>query len=261
MTGELGIHTIEEALAQLGVNNSLLTEGEKQQLDEQGFIVLSGVIDQQWLVDLQAMYETLMAKEGQNAGLEVHQEKGTRRLADLINKGKVFDGCYTHPKVLAAVHHILGREFKLSAMNGRDAIPGEGHQNLHGDWEKPVKSGEPYHVAIALWMLDEFTPINGATRVVPGSHKLPGRVADYMSNTADAHPDEVLLTGPAGSIAVLNSHLWHGGTKNQTPNTRRALHPYYTAREHAQQQNQREYIRKLTYDRISPGARYLLDVD
>ncbi|WP_162462922.1 phytanoyl-CoA dioxygenase family protein [Paenibacillus psychroresistens] len=253
------ILSIQEALAALGVFEDTLSTVEKRALDEQGYIVLPNAIEEKWFIRLRESYEELMHKEGQNAGKEVHQEKGTRRLADLINKGEVFDGIYTHPQVLAAVNHIIGREFKVSATNGRDAIPGEGHQALHQDWGQSRTKNEPFHVAISLWMLDDFTTENGATRVVPGSHLWEGSVKDHVDPLA-THPQEVLLTGKAGSIAVMNSHLWHGGTSNRTQGNRRALHPYYTAREFPQQQNMQEYIRKSTFDRISPAARYLLDV-
>jgi hypothetical protein len=39
------------------------------------------------------------------------------------------------------------------------------------------------------------------------------------------------------------------------------MHCYYTAREHGQQLNQREYLRHETFKRISQAARYVLDVD
>ena len=39
------------------------------------------------------------------------------------------------------------------------------------------------------------------------------------------------------------------------------MHGYFTAREHNQQLNQREYLRHETWKRISPAARYMLDVD
>ena len=42
---------------------------------------------------------------------------------------------------------------------------------------------------------------------------------------------------------------------------RRAIHCYYTAREHRQQLNQRTYLRYETFKRIAPAARYILDVD
>jgi ectoine hydroxylase-related dioxygenase (phytanoyl-CoA dioxygenase family) len=140
------------------------------------------------------------------------------------------------------------------------AKPRQGNQALHADWGKR-QSDEPFHVVNSIWLIDDFTAENGSTRVVPGTHKLGGSPRDYLADPAAPHPDQQLLIAPAGTVVVFNSHLWHGGTTNRTDKTRRACHVYYTAREHAQQLNQREYIRKVTYDRISPAARYILDVD
>ena len=76
------------------------------------------------------------------------------------------------------------------------------------------------------------------------------------------HPDEAYIIAPAGTVAVFNSHTWHGGTLNKSTDLqRRAMHCYYTAREHNQQLNQLEYLRYTTFKRISPAARYILDVD
>lgn len=257
--GTDNIRTMEEALAALGVTEDTLTSEEKRSLDERGYVLFPNVIGDEWLAKLRNVYEELMEKEGANAGKEVHQETGTRRLADLVNKSEAFDGVYTHPKLLAAVRHVLRREFKLSSLNGRDAIPGEGHQGLHGDWYER-RTDEPFHVVNSLWMLDDFTPENGATRIVPGSHLLPGGPRDYMGDPSDAHSDEIVVSAPAGTVCVFNAHTWHGGTLNRSNRTRRAFHCYFTGREHPQQLNQKEYIRKTTYDRISPAARYILDV-
>lgn len=254
------ITTIQDALAALGVTSTTLSDEEKRQLDEQGYVLFPGLIDEAWLEQLRAKYEELMEKEGQSAGQEVHQEKGTRRLSDLVNKGEIFDRVYTHPKVLAAVYYVLGGEFKLSSLNARDAIPGEGHQELHADWGKR-EEGEPFHVVNSLWMIDDFTAHNGATRVVPGTHRSAQSAREAMGDPAAAHPEQVLAIAPAGTVLVFNSHLWHGGTRNTTQHTRRAMHGYYTAREFPQQLDQRQYIRLDTFRRISPAARYILDVE
>ena len=253
------INNIEEALRALGVTEQTLSDEEKRQLDEQGYVIFPGVLTEEQLEEYRAIYEHLMEKEGQNAGLEVHQEEGTRRLADLVNKSEAFDRVYTHPKVLAAVYHVLKREFKLSSLNARDAIPGQGNQWLHPDWGQR-NLDEPFHVVNSIWLIDDFTPDNGATRIVPGTHKLAGSPKDYVDDPGAPHPDQVLIVAPAGTVCVFNAHTWHGGTQNRTNRTRRAMHCYFTAREHPQQLNQREYIRKSTYDRISPAARYILDV-
>jgi ectoine hydroxylase-related dioxygenase (phytanoyl-CoA dioxygenase family) len=112
----------------------------------------------------------------------------------------------------------------------------------------------------SIWLLDEFTAENGATRLVPGSHLVAGAASDHVSDPAGTHPNEVLVLAPAGTVAVFNAHLWHGGTLNRTAERRRALHCYFTAPEHSQQLDQREYVRKATYDRLGIPARYILDV-
>ncbi len=250
---------ITQALADLGAHPNLLSDQEKNDLDEKGFVVLNDIIDPEWLERLRTRFEELCEKEGVHAGTEVHQEQGTRRLSDLPNKGEVFDRVYTHPRVLAAIHHVIGREFKLSSLNARDALPGQGLQGLHADW------GEDYdgrfHVCNSVWLLDEFSRENGCTRLVPGTHKglNPGNTEiDRMA----AHPDEEYIIAPAGTVAVFNSQTWHGGTLNRSADRqRRAMHCYFTAREYGQQLNQAEYIRHSTWKRISPAARYILDVD
>lgn len=272
MVTDRKITSMEEALTELGVTNATLTNEERRSLDEQGFIIFPNLIDEEWLIQLQTAYDNLLAEEGATAGTEVHQERGTNRLSDLMNKSEVFDGCYTHPKVLAAIHHILQSDFKVSAMNGREALKGAGLQALHEDWNESFfdstdnpdgdyrQPEDPFYVAISLWMLDDVTESNGATRVVPGSHRRRAPQFELSDRMAD-HPEQLLVTGSAGTVVVMNSHLWHGGTTNVSGARRRVLHPYYVARQFQQQQDQRKYIRKSTYDRISPAARYLLDVD
>ena len=192
------------------------------------------------------------------AGLEVHQEAGTDRLADLVNKDPVFEICFTQPAVLAAVAHVLG-EFRLSSLNSRAVRPGQGHQPLHADWGGPVPP-PGYQVCNSIWLLDDFTSDNGATRVVPGSHRLTVSARDAMPDTSAPHPDEVKLVAPAGTVVVFNSHLWHGGTLNRTGSQRRATHSYFTRRANGQQLDQRKYIRPETLARLRPAARFILDV-
>jgi ectoine hydroxylase-related dioxygenase (phytanoyl-CoA dioxygenase family) len=185
---------------------------------------------------------------------------GTARLADLVDKGPVFDLCWNNPRQLSAVAHVLGwRDFKVFSLNGRAALPGQGHQALHVDWRGAVAPGD-YQICNSIWMLDDFTEANGATRVVPGSHRW-GRVpAEAMGDPRAPHADQVLVLGQAGTAVIFNSHLWHGGTQNRTDQPRRALHSAYVRRDGPQQTVFRDYLRPATSRRLSPAQRYLLDV-
>ena len=245
------------ALAELGVTEGTLDADTVQRLDRDGYAPLPGVLTGEQLGCIRARLAELTAAEGAEAGREVHQEAGTDRLSDLVNKDPMFEVCFTDPRVLACVAHVLG-DFKLSSLNSRAALPGRGLQGMHAEGG-PVGLG-PYQVCNSIWLLDDFTPDNGATRVVPGSHRLTVSVRDAMDDTSAPHPDEVKLTAPAGTVVVFNSHLWHGGTLNRAGRPRRALHSYFTRRANGQQLDQRKYIRPETLARLSPAARFILDV-
>lgn len=246
------------ALRELGVTDDVLTQDEKDQLDRDGYLPLEGILTADEVAAINERLAELTAAEGDRAGLEVHQEKGTDRLADLVNKDARFAVCFSHPRVLAAMRHVLG-EFRLSSLNSRAALPGEGHQALHADSGHPVEPGA-YEVCNSIWLLDDFTPENGATRVVPGSHRRGTMPADEMPDPAAAHPDQIQLTGRAGTVVVFNSHLWHGGTKNHTNKPRRALHSYFALRHLPQQLDQQAYLRVNTYNHLTPAQHYILDV-
>ncbi|WP_350274475.1 phytanoyl-CoA dioxygenase family protein [Kribbella sp. HUAS MG21] len=246
------------ALRDLGVTDDVLTPGEKEQLDRDGFLALEGILTAEEVSAINERLAELTAAEGDRAGLEVHQEKGTDRLADLVNKDGKFEVCFSHPRVLAAMQHVLG-EFRLSSLNSRAALPGEGHQALHADFGQPVEPGA-YEVCNSIWLLDDFTPENGATRVVPGSHRRGTMPTDELPDPTAPHPDQLQLTGRAGDVIIFNSHLWHGGTRNQTTAPRRAMHSYFAHRNLPQQLNQQTYLRPETYNRLTPAQHFILDV-
>jgi ectoine hydroxylase-related dioxygenase (phytanoyl-CoA dioxygenase family) len=245
-------------LGDLGVTASTIDDETRGRLDRDGYAVLTGVLTGQLLNTMRTRLAGLLNEEGEQAGLEVHQEAGADRLADLVNKDPVFEICFTDPRLLACVAHVLG-EFKLSSLNFRAALPGDGLQALHtegGGVTDPAR----YQVCNSVWLLDDFTADNGATRVVPGSHRSGKVPRDVMPDVRAAHAEEVLLLAPAGTVVVFNSHLWHGGTLNSTQRPRRALHSYFTRRSNSQQLDQAKYVRPETLSRLTPAARFVLDV-
>ncbi|MBI3828886.1 MAG: phytanoyl-CoA dioxygenase family protein [Planctomycetes bacterium] len=237
-------------------------------LDEKGYVVLHGMMGDKWLEALRTTYEKLMYekygkwREDMKGFSDTdfwNHEAGTRRLADLVSEGEAFDDIYAHPRLLAAIAHVLGTEFKLHSLNARDALPGQGQQALHID-AAPRKEHEPYSLVNTAWILDGFTAENGATRVVPGSHKMAGELAQYVIDPAAPHPQEELVIAPAGSVLVFNAHLWHSGTMNRSRRPRRVIHCAFCTAHAQQRDRQIDRIRKSTYDRISPAARIILDV-
>lgn len=244
------------ALAELGVTEA--SRDAKRELDRHGYTALAGILPGELLAVMRARLTGLLEAEGDRAGTELRQERGTHRLADLVNKDSLFHTCFTDPRVLACVAHVLG-DFKLSGLNFRAALPGHGHQRLHSDWGPPVRPGV-YQTCNAIWLLDDFTAENGSTRVVAGSHRSATSPRRAMADPAAAHPDEVRLIARAGTVIIVNSHVWHGGTTNHSDRQRRALISCFTRRAHPQQVDQKKYVRPQTLAALSPAARFILDV-
>jgi len=251
--------TIGDALVNLGAAPSVLSADEQAVLDRDGYLVLPGILSSEQVASMAAVLDRLAAEEGDRAGTEVHQEPGTVRLSNLVNKWDGFDICFSHPRVLSGIAQVLGGDLKLSSLNYRSALPGSGLQSLHCDWSGPVAAGD-YHVCNSIWLLDDFCAENGATRVVPGSHQWEKTPQQAMDDASAPHPDEVVLNAPAGTVVIFNSHTWHGGTLNRSPLPRRGLHSYFCRREHPQQLDQRRWLDASTVARLSDAQRVVLDV-
>lgn len=256
---------IQTALWNLGVREDTLTPDEQRSLDEHGFVILRQMMAPAQIRAFIARLEDLARAEGGEAGKEAHQEEGTIRLGDLINKDPMFEFCFTHPRLLAAANRVLVSGFKVDSLNARFALPGLGHQALHADWGSSdpaewdrVKAGHFFGMN-SLWLLDDFTAENGATRIVPGTHRSYRVPADDMADTHDPHPDEVLPLEPAGTVIAFNSHCWHGGTLNRTQGLRRVMHMAFVPRDRKSLTDQRRYLRPETARRLTPEMLYLLD--
>jgi len=238
-----------------------MTPTERYSLDTLGYVVVEKVLAPDTLEQVRNQVEHLYALEGENAGSEFRQEAGSRRLANLVDKGEIFQQLAATPRILELVSHVLGDQFKLSSFNGRSANPGSSEaQPLHCD-AGALPDDLGYWVCNTIWLLDDFTLENGATRVIPGSQKWASLPQDELADLVAPHPQEVLLTAPAGSVVVMNTHAWHGGTANRTPHHRRALHAFYCRSDKPQQQYQKRLLRPETQARLSPELRHLLALD
>ena len=236
----------------------MLSDSEKRQLNESGYLVLPDLMGPVLLAEVRTRVEELFAAEGERAGAEFKQEPHARRLANLVDKGEVFERVILTPRVLECMCHVLGPEFKLSSLNVRSADPhGDCAQPWHAD-SGAIADERGYWVCNSVWMLDDFTADNGATRMLPGSHrwrKLP------PAGSSEPLPGEQLVLGKAGTVAIMNAHMWHGATANRTAAPRRAMHVYYTRADKPQQQYQKQLLCAAVQRRLSPAARRMLALD
>jgi ectoine hydroxylase-related dioxygenase (phytanoyl-CoA dioxygenase family) len=140
----------------------------------------------------------------------------TKRMYNLLAKDPVFRAMPVHPNVLPLAERLLDRGCLLSGMTAIDIGPGEHPQPMHGDDIVMSRHLPRPHVPMmvtSMWALSDFTPDNGGTRFVPGSHRFP---CTPESPEAPLVVDVCALEMPAGSVMVFHGSLWHAGGANVT---------------------------------------------
>ncbi len=199
-----------------------LSDEQTRQLDELGYLVLPEVLS----VDEVAFYRRriLELAEAERAdGTAVrHTDNRGQHVRWLVNKGEEFERLLTDPTVTPVFEYLLGADYTLSTLTSNIVSPGAADGGSHVDGvigSMPEPLPEQPMVANSLWLLDDFTPENGGTRYVPGSHRR------RRKPSADSLPDpqELRLSAPAGSVFIFNGGMWHGAGANQTDEARCAL--------------------------------------
>ena len=216
--------TLPEALKTLGVRPDTLSAAEKTHLDREGYLPLPGILNAEQIAGLIDAAEAVYAREGTGV------EGGPAESSYMQNKPAGFDICFTHPRVLAAVCHLLDGPIKSFGVHGRPHPPGSEQQKLHVDYNGPPPRPGRCAVSNSIWMLSDFTEANGATRVIPGTH-LREQTPDVLEDPAAPHPEERLVPGKAGTVVVINSHMWHGTTRNGTDEARHSLTSFFCRRD------------------------------
>ena len=125
-----------------------------------------------------------------------------------------------------------------STWTSNTLYPGHTTLGWHSDhpyWtlSKPWPEGQ--FAGQTIWMLDDFTPENGATAVVPGSHKL----LRPPENIRVWNPDGEILIGSKGSVVFMHGATWHTARPNTTSIPRTCLLGMYIRPHCLPQENMR----------------------
>jgi ectoine hydroxylase-related dioxygenase (phytanoyl-CoA dioxygenase family) len=201
-------------------------------IDEQGYTIVEAALEDE-LVD--ELLEALDRLEGDLAIVPAGNDfegRHTVRIYNLLVHGKVFEQVPVHPNVLPVVEQVLDDGCLLSSLSSIAIAPDETPQPIHADDQLiPIPKPHPPVVCNTMWALTDFTEANGATRLVPGSHRQPS--PDY-GREYPSIPAEMAR----GDVLVWHGSLWHGGGANTTDARRVGLACNYCAGYIRQQENQ-----------------------
>lgn len=156
-------------------------------------------------------------------------EMGQRRTCNLIAKGEMFVELAESRMLLELMRRVLGAGCLLNSMMALPLEPGSPEQPLHSDDQAiglPRDFRRPA-ICTAIFALTDFTNENGATRIIPGSHRLPRPLRwDEPNRRLDA---AVAVEVPAGNALVYSGAIYHGSGANHSGDVRIGLALSYCA--------------------------------
>jgi ectoine hydroxylase-related dioxygenase (phytanoyl-CoA dioxygenase family) len=201
-------------------DDAALLEHLLADLAADGYGIVEGFLSAGQVADAGADLDGILQSTpyGRN-DFEGHQ---TRRVYALFAKTRAFDAAAVHPLVLGVLDAVLG-EYQLSAPVGICIGPGNPAQALHpDDATYPIARPHAELVVNIMLPLVDFTADNGATRIVPGSHR-------WVDRRPGAEEATVAPALRAGSALFFLGSLWHGGGANRTEDDRLGVILHYSA--------------------------------
>ncbi|MFQ5697155.1 MAG: phytanoyl-CoA dioxygenase family protein, partial [Myxococcota bacterium] len=215
-------------------------------LDRDGCVVVDRLVDPQ---ALQRVLEEMQPYlDATPPGSDGFSGQRTRRSGGLVARSAAARELVAHPLALATTRALLAQAtgFHLHLTQVIAIGPGESAQAIHRDqWAFdffPFPKG--YEVQCnTIWAASDFTERNGATRVIPGSHRLEDRLRFELEDTEPAEME-------AGSALFYTGSVYHGGGANASHETRYGINITYARSWLRQEENQyltvpREVAREL----------------
>ncbi|MCB0997493.1 MAG: phytanoyl-CoA dioxygenase family protein [Acidimicrobiales bacterium] len=169
---------------------------------------------------------------GENAALGLR----TRRTGSLIARSPTLRGLILDELYLGVIRHRLAHASMVQlALTELIALsPGAEAQFLHRDellFDAYPFANDYEIYTNTLWALSDYTEEMGATRVVPGSHKL-GPEEQFTQD------DTVAAEMARGSVLIFSGKVYHGGGENRSDRVRKAIDVGFTVGWVRQEENQ-----------------------
>lgn len=184
---------------------------DRDALQRDGYALLRGAIPDAWLDPLRAAFDA-----GVRPGHAWPVPRGPDWRHALVDLDPTVRAVCRLPAMIAAAGALIRERFFLAQVEGREPLPDGGHQGLHRDLSA-TRAGDTVN---AIAFFDDYGPHNGATRLVPGSHRTEPRSAPV---DADAESRAIQLAGRGGDVLVFDADLVHAASCNVSGARRRSI--------------------------------------
>lgn len=201
-----------------------------QQFEEEGYLLLRGVLSPEQVARLNGAVDQIIAAEPDTLAYNVYNSVERHdEIAALIDE----------PTVLPLIVQLLGYNIQLhiSHLTVRRPNPNDEKTatnsfiNWHQDGPHPQfpKIGgvtSTYYIKACYILSDMSEPDRGNTKIIPGSHNKPYR--PDTQNVDEQVTGELQICGQPGDVFIFPQNLWHAGAPNRSSFTRRQLFMGYS---------------------------------
>lgn len=171
-----------------------------------------------------------------NIGRDDFAGRRTRRTGGLLARSETCRELVMNSLVLSTAKQMLAHaaNFQLHLTQVIAIEPGAPSQPIHRDqWVFDFFKFPPgFEVQLnTIWAMSDFTADNGATRVIPGSHRFDDKL---KFEEKDTEPAEMAK----GSVLFYTGSIYHGGGANRSDETRYGVNLTYSLSWLRQEENQ-----------------------
>ncbi len=212
---------------------SVDVEAHVDEIDRIGYTIIEDAIDLELIDALSDVLVRLEGDMGTVPATNAFEGTHTIRIYNLLARDRIFEEIPAHTVILPICEGVLDPGLLVSSLSSIAIGPEESPQPIHADDQIiPLPKPHPATVCNTMWALTDFTEANGATRLVPGTHK--------ASSSPDLfqHYDSIPAEMGKGSVLIWHGSLWHGGGSNTTDSRRVGIAMNYCAGYIRQQENQ-----------------------
>jgi len=208
-----------ESIERFEATGAPIHMSEAERIRQDGYVVAEDLLTAAEIATIAGELEPHFGAEG--LGRNEFEGLRTERVYSLLAKCPSVAQLVEHPRIVAILDEYLRPSRLLAACQGTRIHPGETAQTLHADDElgAPPRPRAPASVSV-MWALSEFTPENGSTLLVPGSHRW-----DHEGRPLEG--DAIALEMRPGSALIWLGGVFHGGGANASDACRTGISIIY----------------------------------
>lgn len=227
---------------------------------------------------VERMTEQAAAERKLDSAIMTSRQSKAQLVNNLILKGQVFRDAVEFKASAAQkgelvdqlLTKIMGERFGLGCAHGSIVHQGGGLQELHVDQAGFPMPYPPFPFgSLIIWCYTDFNLANGATYLVPGSHRTASGATTFhdgadLVRLVEGEPGLVAICAPAGTCILTDTRVLHGGGLRTAPGTRYAMRCHYNrwfVRALHEQASVNHHVPDDIYAKLSPRLKQMMGIE